>query len=111
MTEPGAMRISNHPILEPLHQRNLVSVTVDGRALAGYEGETISALLFAHGINQSRTMPTDDAPRGYFCGVGRCADCAMTVDGDLNVMSCKTPIHEGMVITTQKGLGSWGPIE
>lgn len=80
---------------------------VDGRALVGIEGEPIAMLLLAHGIIASRTMPASAGSRGYFCGVGRCSDCAMTVDGELNVMTCVTPLRDGMVIATQKGHGSW----
>jgi hypothetical protein len=32
----------------------------------------------------------------------------MTVDGELNVRACVTPVRDGMVVTTQHGLGAWG---
>ncbi|HEX5166855.1 MAG TPA: (2Fe-2S)-binding protein, partial [Thermomicrobiales bacterium] len=69
--------------------------------------EPIAAALLAHGVVAGRTMPETDAPRGYFCGVGRCPDCSMIVDGELNVRTCVTPVRDGMAIETQHGLGSW----
>jgi NADH dehydrogenase/NADH:ubiquinone oxidoreductase subunit G len=32
----------------------------------------------------------------------------MTVDGVPNVRTCVTPVRDGMIISTQKGLGKWG---
>ena len=47
-------------------------------------------------------------PRGIFCGIGRCTDCVMTVDGQPNVRTCVTPVRAGMKVETQQGLGKWG---
>jgi len=32
----------------------------------------------------------------------------MIVDGVPNVRTCVTPVRDGMVVQTQKGLGEWG---
>ena len=78
-------RIENHIILGDLEKQKEVTITVDGKQVTAVEGE----------------------PRGYFCGIGRCTNCVMTVNGDPNVRTCITPVEEGMVVETQDGLGKW----
>jgi predicted molibdopterin-dependent oxidoreductase YjgC len=108
MAQPAATRrISVHPVLGEDTRRDVVDISVDGRRLRAFAGESIAAALLAHGVAINRTMPDTNARRGYFCGTGRCPDCSMTVDGELNVRACVTPVHDGMVIETQQGLGSW----
>jgi predicted molibdopterin-dependent oxidoreductase YjgC len=100
-------RITVHPILGSDPRREEIRVAFDERPLAALEGETIAAMLRANGIVVYRTLPDSGSPRGVFCGVGRCPDCMMTVDGELNVRACMTPVRDGMVIETQHGLGIW----
>ena len=109
MTEDdiGANRIERHPLLGDAQVGETTRVIVDGNEVYGIVGEPIAMTLLANGIRTSRTMPDSGAARGYFCGVGRCPDCAMTVDGELNVMTCCTPLRPGMIVRTQQGLGSW----
>ncbi|MFA6785534.1 MAG: (2Fe-2S)-binding protein, partial [Sphaerochaeta sp.] len=47
-------------------------------------------------------------PRGIYCGIGRCTDCVMKVNGIPNIRTCITPVEEGMVIESQIGVGTWG---
>lgn len=103
----GANRVGRHPLLGDAPVAETTRVIVDGKELYGIVGEPIAMTLLANGIRISRTMPDSGAARGYFCGVGRCPDCAMTVNGDLNVMTCTTPLRPGMIVRTQQGLGSW----
>jgi hypothetical protein len=63
------------------------------------------AALLAAGIRVCRTMPHGDEARGGYCLVGRCADCLMEVDGELNVLTCVTPLRDGMRVAIQRGLG------
>ncbi len=101
------IRIAVHPILGQDTRRATVRLVFDGQPLQALAGETVATLLQAHGIVVSRSMPDSGSPRGLFCGVGRCPDCMMTVDGDLNVRTCITPVRDGMVVETQPGLGTW----
>lgn len=103
----GALRITGHALLGPMSERRTVRFTVDGRETQAFAGEPIAVAMMAYGTRVSRTMPESDAPRGYFCGVGRCTDCLMTVDGTLNVRTCVIPVVDGMVVETQQGLGEW----
>ena len=100
-------RVRSHPILGPLPATKTVRVTFDGQTLAARAGEPIAAALLAAGVRVFRTMPGAGEARGGYCMVGRCADCLMTVDGELNVRACITPVRDGMRIATQHGLGDW----
>lgn len=105
--DTGAFRIAEHPYLDDLPPREVTRVVIDGEEFFGYIGEPLSMTLLANGIRTSRTTAGNELARGYFCGVGRCPDCAMMVDGELNVMACTTLVRPGMVVRTQSGLGSW----
>src|SRR5688572_28768828 len=101
------LRIATHPVLGDDPRHDTVSITFDGKLLTVLAGETVATALRAHGGGICRTMPDSRSPRGLYCGVGRCPDCMMTVDGELNVRTCIRPVRDGMVIETQQGLGVW----
>lgn len=101
------MRIFYHPILGKLEEKRKITLEVDGKKIAAYEGEPIAAALLAAGIRVLRMSPKREGPRGVFCAIGRCTDCVMIVDGQPNVRTCVTPARDGMKIQTQKGLGKW----
>jgi len=98
------LRITEHPILTFRRGREIL-FELDGRELTGYEGETIAAALHAAGVRVLRRSAGRGRPRGFFCAIGRCSSCLMTVDGIPNVMTCVTPLREGMRIVTQEGKG------
>ncbi len=84
-----------------------LAVVVDGAALPAYEGESIAAVLLASGRRSTRWTARSGEPRGYFCGMGVCQDCLVTVDGSPNVRACMTTVRDGMRVETQRGLGDW----
>lgn len=100
-------RIINHPIVEREERKN-VTIYVDGKKLEAKEGEMIAAALLANNIHTFRFTKKEHEPRGIFCGIGQCNDCVMIVDGVPNTRTCVTPVRDGMVIMTQKGLGKLG---
>ena len=100
----GNGRITNHPILDFKEDRP-VRFTFDGKELEGYEGEPIAAALHASGVRVLRESPELKRPRGFFCAIGNCSSCLMTVDGRPNVRICVEKLREGMNVTTQKGKG------
>lgn len=103
------MRILKHPILANLPENlTWAKITIDGHDLEAIEGEPIAAALMASGIRKFRTTSKFHHPRGVFCAIGRCTDCAMTVDGIPNVRTCVTRVKPGMKVETQEGLGKWG---
>jgi len=99
------VRIHEHPILEFERGRE-VEFDFDGTKLPGHEGETIAAALHAAGVRVLRKSIRHGRPRGFFCAIGRCSSCLMTVDGVPNVMTCVTPLRDGMKVETQTGKGT-----
>ena len=96
--------IQKHPILEFEHGKE-VSFSFDGKELKGFEGEPIAVALTANGVRVFRVSPVMKRPRGFFCAIGKCSSCFMTVDGVPNVTTCVTPLEAGMKVETQKGKG------
>jgi len=105
------MRVLEHPILGNAQFGKRVTLIVDGQPIEAFEGEPIAAALMAAGHKVFRRTPKHNEPRGVFCAIGRCTDCAMTVDGRPNVRTCITPAVDGMIVETQSGLGKWGQKE
>jgi len=103
MTDADGRRLATHGDVE---RGAPIDVTVDGRATAGYAGETVAAALMAAGIRVFRTTARTGAPRGLYCGMGVCYDCLVVVDGRANTRACMTYLRPGMRIQTQAG---WEP--
>jgi len=98
------MRVENHVILDVKKQTKLIEISVDGKTIKAYEGEPILSALLDAGIRINRYTVKKREPRGLFCGIGQCTDCAMVVDDQANVRTCITPVRAGMIIKTQDGL-------
>ncbi|HOI38057.1 MAG TPA: (2Fe-2S)-binding protein [Bacillota bacterium] len=98
------MRLKDHPILEFPAGRE-VEFTFDGKEIKGIEGEPIAAALHAAGVTVLRHSPALGRARGFFCAIGACSSCLMTVDGVPNVRVCTEPLKQGMVVETQEGHG------
>ena len=97
------MRIDNHPILE-FTEKKKISFTFNGEEMYGREGDTIAAALHDNGIMVYR-VTNAERKRGFFCAIGKCSSCMMTVDGVPNIKTCITPLQEGMNVEKQKGKG------
>ena len=80
-----------------------LNVTLDGRAVTAYEGETVAAVLLAEGHIETR-VTVGGAPRGVYCGLGVCFECLVVVDGVPNTRACVTWVREGMDVARQDGL-------
>ena len=100
------MRIEEHPILGEYKKGKKVKFSFDGKELEGFEGEPIAAALMASGVTTHRHTRKKGTTRGIFCAIGRCTDCVMVVDGEINVRTCITPLKEGMKVQTQYGLSA-----
>lgn len=98
------MRIEEHPILSFQRGRK-VTFTYDGKTMDGYANETVAAALHAAAIKILGYSPGKHRPRGFFCAIGKCSSCFMTVNGAPNVRTCVTKLQEGMKVETQKGKG------
>lgn len=84
-----------------------VTIVVDGEPVRAFEGETVAAALLAHGKRVLRVSSRFGEPRGFYCGMGVCFECVMTIDGRPGVRTCQTPVRDGMRLETQNAEGSW----
>lgn len=97
-------RIIQHPVLA-FARSSQIKFTFDGRELEGFEGEPIAAALHAAGVRVLGHSPVLHRPRGFYCAIGNCSSCLMTVDGEPNVRVCVEKLREGMRVETQEGRG------
>ncbi len=99
------MRLRRHPILEFVRE-NKIKFYFNDVMLEAYEGETVASALYANGIKVLTYSAKYERPRGFFCGIGKCSSCLMTVDGVPNVKTCVTLVKDGMRVQSQRGFGS-----
>jgi D-hydroxyproline dehydrogenase subunit gamma len=99
---PGELRMS-----KPEERGQPLRIVVDGDSVTAHEGESVAAALVASGRRFTRYTARAGEARGYFCGMGVCQDCLVTVDGLPNVRACVTAVREGLRVDTQRGLGEW----
>ena len=100
-------RIDDHPVLGPAAARGRVTIFFAGAPLEAVVGEPVAAALAAAGVRVFRRTSKLGEPRQLFCGIGRCTDCVMVVDGQPNVRTCVTEVREGMHVEVQDGRGVW----
>jgi predicted molibdopterin-dependent oxidoreductase YjgC len=101
-------RVLDHAVLGADPSMNEVEIFLDGKPLKAREGEPVMAALVAAGVKVFRHT-AKGSPRRMFCGIGRCTDCVMKVDGVPGVRTCVTRVHAGMRVERQDGIGSWTP--
>jgi predicted molibdopterin-dependent oxidoreductase YjgC len=104
---PAGNRILRHAVLGDLEGSAEVTILFEGKRIRARAGEPIMAALIAAGVGVLR-YTKKGSPRQMFCGIGRCTDCVMTVDGIPGVRTCVTEVREGMRVERQRGSGSWG---
>ena len=75
-----------------------VTVVIDGSPVVVPAGVTIAAALLAAGMVALGRRPRAGRPRGVFCGMGVCHDCAVTVNGIAGVRACVTEVSDGMLV-------------
>jgi sarcosine oxidase subunit alpha len=93
-------RITEHPIFE-FDRGKEVSFYFEGKLMKAYANETVAAALYANGMRIFSRSMKYHRPRGFFCGIGRCSACMMTVDGIPNVRTCMVNVQEGMQVKRQ----------
>jgi hypothetical protein len=76
---------------------NCVQFQFDDQPVRAYEGETVAMALWAAGVRQLRTSPVQNGPRGVFCGMGVCQECAVLVDGR-RAEACNTIVRDGLSV-------------
>jgi predicted molibdopterin-dependent oxidoreductase YjgC len=99
-------RVLEHAVLGHDGSSEDVEIFLDGVPMRAKEGEPVMAALVAAGVHVFRHTKKG-SPRRMFCGIGRCTDCVMKVDGVPGVRTCVTRVRAGMRIERQDGLGNW----
>ncbi|MCA0424864.1 MAG: (2Fe-2S)-binding protein [Proteobacteria bacterium] len=77
--------------------RESITIMVDGRPLVARAGDSVAVALGLNDILKMRSSPAAGAPRGAFCFMGVCQECAIYIDGALR-QACLTRVAEGMVV-------------
>ena len=96
------MRITESTYEIPAVRRGRkIEVTVNGRKVVAYEGELVSTVLQAEGINVFGRKRDTGRPSGIYCGMGVCYECLVTVNGIPNTRACQTYVTDQMVIETE----------
>jgi NADPH-dependent 2,4-dienoyl-CoA reductase/sulfur reductase-like enzyme len=80
--------------------RAQVAITFEGRRLACFAGDSVSAAMIDAGELVCREA-ADGSPRGVFCGMGVCHECLVTIDGRPGQRACMTPVRDGMEVGIQ----------
>ena len=74
-----------------------IKLNFNGVSVSGIEGQSIAALLYSNGIKGLRHSKSSDE-RGYFCGMGVCYECAVTVNGISGKRACLELAKDGVVV-------------
>lgn len=97
------MRISQSgSLLSKVQRGRPVKISVDGKPMDAYEGETVAAALLAAGVYTFHLSLKNKEPRSMFCGMGACMECLVTVNGTHTLRACMTQVAEGMQVETCK---------
>ncbi|HLE28416.1 MAG TPA: (2Fe-2S)-binding protein [Anaerolineales bacterium] len=84
--------------IKGIERETPVTITVNGQPVQAYAGESVAAALLVAGWRAFRRAEATGSLRGFFCGMGMCFDCLVTVDG-VAVRGCMTEVREGCVVT------------
>ena len=84
--------------LSSIERTTPVTVWVNDRPINAYEGEPLHAVLLAAGYRELRTSESGTEQRGFFCGMGVCYECLVTVDNELQQRACVMEAYDGMRI-------------
>ncbi|MBB5686864.1 (2Fe-2S)-binding protein [Sphingobium boeckii] len=77
-----------------------IEISVDGIALAAFDGETIATAMLSQGMAMFR-RDARGRPRGLFCNMGTCGECMVTLTAEnRRVRACVTDAQNGMDIAT-----------
>jgi predicted molibdopterin-dependent oxidoreductase YjgC len=81
-----------------IKRKDKVTLTVNGKKIPAYKGETLLASLIAAGYKTLKQSPLKDEPRGALCGMGVCYECIVTINGEPNIRSCMTEVEDNMKV-------------
>lgn len=73
--------------------------------MQGLEGDSIASALHVNRVKTLSHSLRFYRPRGFFCGIGKCSSCFMTVDDIPNIRTCITPLKENARVLEQDRVG------
>lgn len=82
--------------LQSVKRSTPVTIRVNGCDVSAFKGELLHAVLLNAGFRKLRKSVSQKEQRGFFCGMGVCYECLVTVDGIPRTRACVTPVVEGM---------------
>jgi aerobic-type carbon monoxide dehydrogenase small subunit (CoxS/CutS family) len=71
-----------------------ITLTINGETVETQADVTLGSVLHQR-QGSWRSSPLRHAPRGIYCGMGVCFECAVSVDG-VAVRACITQVRPGM---------------
>lgn len=74
----------------------MVTLVVNGASIKAEAGVTVASVLHRQQA-ALRLSPRLNLPRGLYCGMGVCFECAVKIDGATQ-RACITEVRDGMVV-------------
>jgi sarcosine oxidase subunit alpha len=99
------LRITNHPIID-FEKKKKIQFYYNNQRISALDGDSIASALHANGVKVLTHSLRYDRPRGFFCGIGKCSSCFMTVDDVPNVRTCIVPVKENINVKEQDKVGA-----
>jgi ferredoxin len=78
------------------------TIRVDDDVIIAYEGETLATALLASGKEIIRRTLKDKSPRSYYCGMGICNECLVTLENGNRVRACQTFAAPSLKVKTHE---------
>jgi predicted molibdopterin-dependent oxidoreductase YjgC len=77
-----------------------LNIRIDQNENSVPTGISVASALILNGIKMFRRTDDREA-RGYYCGMGVCYECLVTIDGQPDQRACMTMVKDGMQIITE----------
>ena len=84
--------------IDHIQRRGRLQVSVNGRPITAFRGESVLAALVASGYLILRRSHKLKEGRGALCGVGVCYECLVSINGLPNQRACMVEVEDGMEI-------------
>jgi glycine/D-amino acid oxidase-like deaminating enzyme len=80
---------------------DILDIEFESERIAALPGETLAATLIRHGL-VAQSESKSGEPRGFYCGIGVCHDCVVSIDGRHGQRACLTKVQDGMLVARQR---------
>jgi len=76
--------------LKKVQRRFPFLIQVDGEFVQAFSGETLATVILSAGKKAISKSSKTKSPRSYYCGIGICNDCLVTLENGTRVRACQT---------------------